>query len=84
MIAFPAMLVPAAEAAKMKVPKDPEHFKVEKYPHFHVFCAVQLGRPVKFHGEHFDNAKIIAKISDEKIRKVTLADLLALGIHYCQ
>lgn len=83
MMAFPSMLVDAAKKAKMSVPKDPDSFDANKYPHFHVFCQVQLCRPIKW-GEHWENAEIIAKISNDKIKKITLCELLDLGLHYQQ
>jgi len=80
MIAFPGMLVPAAEKAGMPVPPDPDDFSREKYPHFQVFCTAQLGRAVT-HGEQWENAEIIAKFTDEEIVKATLEDLIAKGFH---
>jgi len=80
MIVFPAMLVSAAEKAGMKVPPDPDKFDNNKYPHFDVFCKVQLARPVLRHGEHWDNAKIIAKIPNKEIKKATLEGLLKRGL----
>lgn len=79
MIAFPGMLVTAAKNAGMKVPKDPDNFDASRYPHFSVFCAVQLCRRMR-PGEHFENAEIIARIPNDKIQTVTLTDLLAKGL----
>lgn len=79
MFAFPALLVSAATDAGMPVPPDPNDFEDEKYPHFSVFCAVQLGRPM-VPGEHFDNAKIISGLTNEEIRTVTLEGLIAKGL----
>lgn len=80
MIAFPKMLVSAAKAAKMKVPKDPDEFPKEKYPHFWIFCAIQLARPMRSPGEHWENAKIIAEISEEKLKTMTFADFISAGV----
>ncbi len=81
MLAFPGMLVSAAEKAGMKVPPDPDEYDPNQYPHFYVFCTAQLSRPMH-PGEHCDNAKIIANISDEEIKKVTLAQLIEFGFIY--
>ena len=83
MIVFPRMLVPAAEAAGMSYPKDPDEFESEKdtFTHFYVFCLLQLARPLRA-GEHFDNAKVIAEISKEKILTMTLRDLIEAGFEY--
>lgn len=90
MIAFEGMLVEAAEQAGIKVPPeelldaDPgEGFDPMEYPHFHVFCALQLCRPIQW-GEHWDNAKIIAAIPEERLTEMVLQDFLELGFHYQQ
>lgn len=80
MIVFPEMLVEAARQAKMKVPADPENYDQKKYLHWHVFCAIQLCRSTR-PGEHWDNAKIIAKLPVKRVMNITLAELLELGIH---
>ena len=84
MLAFPEMIVPAAKKAGMKVPKDANDFDSNKYPHFCVFCIVQLCRPMLRLDEHWNNAKIIAAIPEDKIRTVTLEQLLAKGLGYAQ
>lgn len=73
------MLVGAADQAGMKVPPDPEYFSSEEFPHFYVFCAVQLGRRME-PGEHWENAKVIAAIPEEEIRSVTLEKLIDKGL----
>ena len=79
MIAFPSMLVSAAEQAGMKVPDNPDDFNREDYKHFFVFCNAQLCRPMS-PGEHWDNAKVIAEIPEEEITTVTLEDLIDRGL----
>jgi hypothetical protein len=76
------MLVDAAKQAGMKVPEDPDKFQEVKdeYPHFCVFCLIQLGKPMSYMGEHWENAKVIAEISDEKIKQITFAELQDLGL----
>lgn len=81
MIAFPGMLVGAAEQAGMKVPPDPEgEFDREEFPHFYVFCALQIGRPLPNWSAHWNNAYLIASISDEDIRTFSFEDFLMLGL----
>lgn len=75
MMAFPGMLVSAAERAGIKVPDDPDNYDKTKYPHFAVFCTAQLGNPMPYAGVHWKNARVIAEISDEDITKVTFQDL---------
>lgn len=80
MIAFPGMLVSAAEKAGIKCPPDPEEFEVKDFPHFHAFCVMQLGRPLRNGmSSHWDNAHIIAKIPKSKILTITPGDILAMG-----
>lgn len=84
MIAFASMLTEPAKQAGMSVPLDKklndnlEGYR-EAYPHFYVFCTVQLGRSVPYHGVHWENAKIIAGIPAEKLLHMTLHDLEDLG-----
>ena len=80
MLAFPGMLVSAAEKAGMKVPKNPDNFDMELYPHFQILCTSQLCRPM-VHGEHWENAKIIAKIPEDEIMIITFKDLRELGVY---
>lgn len=83
MFAFPSMLVPAAQQAGISVPSDPDQPDQYRmtHPHFFVFCQVQLCRRIR-PGEHFDNARIIASLSDDEIRRVTLADLIGAGLEW--
>lgn len=87
MIAFASMLIRPAEEAGMKCPtyqalKDKnDEFNPEKFPHFAVFCNVQLGQAMPSWTAHWENAKIIAAIPEDKIRTITLPELLALGLH---
>lgn len=82
MMAFPGMISEAAIAAGMKVPDDPDNTDFEavkeQYPHWFVYCCLQLGRSVTW-GNHWENAKIIARVPLEKLKKMTEADFYALG-----
>lgn len=79
MLAFPVMLVSAAKDANMSVPDNPDDFDREKFPHFAVFCNTQLGTRMSEPNIHFENAKVIAKIPDDEIKKVTIINLYNLG-----
>ena len=80
MLAFPEMLIAPAEKAGMAVPPDPENFDREEYPHFAVFCAVQLGASMPTPVAHWDNAKVIAAVPEDKIRTITFNQLIANGL----
>jgi len=80
MLVFPGMIAESARQAGMKVPADPDgKWSPEDYPHFHVFCNMQLCRSLADFGAHWDNAKVIAALSDEDVRKVTKDDLISRG-----
>lgn len=79
MKAFPEMVAPAAEEAGIKLPPDLEHYNKEQYPHWFVFCRMQLGQPMPYPGVDWDNAKVIALLDSEEITKVTPKRLLTMG-----
>ena len=78
MIIYPSQLIPAAEEAGMKVPSL-EEFDPEQYPHFAVFCNAQLCRPLTSWNEHWENAKVVASITEDKIKLITPVELTARG-----
>lgn len=80
MFAFPEMLVEPAKRAGMKVPENPNHFVDEEYPHFAVFCNIQLGSPVPYGQAIWDNAKVIAGVPDTDIKDVTREELVGRGL----
>lgn len=82
MIAFDHMLVPAATQAGIKVPENLEEFEVKDFPHWHVFCCLQLGSAMPYPGAHFDNAKIIVSISEEDIMTISAQEIISKGFSY--
>lgn len=79
MVAFPGMLIGPAQRANIKVPDDPNNYDENEYPHFFVFCQMQLGRSMPNPTSHWNNAAIIAKISDDEIRRVSYNDIINMG-----
>lgn len=79
MIALPVLLVEPAQVAGMKVPADPDEFDPEEFPHFYVFLACQLGASMPDWSAHWDNAKVVAAVSEDRIREVTWEQLQANG-----
>lgn len=79
MLMFPGMLVEAAEKAGMKVPEDPDNFSPDEFPHFHVFCNIQLGVPLPSWDVHWENAKVIAGLSDKEVKSISFAGLEEKG-----
>lgn len=86
MIASASMLIPAAQNAGMKCPEDLDNKDLEKikgdFPHFYAFCILQLCRPVRYHGEHHDNAKLISQISVERVMEMSIDDYIKAGLSY--
>jgi len=81
MIAFPDLLIEPAKAAGMKIPDDVDSFDSNDYPHFQVFCNIQLGQSMPYWTVHWDNAKAIAAIPEDKIRYQTVKDLVEAGVN---
>ena len=86
MMAFPCMLTDAARVAGMKVPdfagncgdiRDVEGVK-DQYPHFYVYCVLQLCRPITW-GKHWNNASIVASIPEDSLRTMCEDDFVKLG-----
>ncbi len=80
MLAFPDMLAGPAQEAGITVPENAEDFDKDKFPHFAVYLNVQLGSPLPYPTAHWDNAKVIAAIPEDKIRTVTISELIAAGL----
>lgn len=80
MLAFPDMLLAPAQEAGIKVPPDVDDFVKEDFPHFAVYLNAQLGSPLPYPTAHWDNAKIIAGIPEDKIKTVTFKELERLGV----
>ena len=79
MIAFAGMLVAAAEKAGIDVPPNPDDYDREEFMHFFVFATVQLGAPLPWPTAHWDNAELVASLSDEEVRQITYQELLDRG-----
>lgn len=99
MLVYPSMIANAAKEAGMAVPTQDEMdvysregrwskkqvAVAEKYPHFHVFCNLQLGRPMQMGwDEPSHNAKLIAKLPVKKLKTMKLEDFLKLGLRWSQ
>lgn len=80
MLAFPGMLINPAKQAGMKVPEDADNFDPNEFPHFKAFCNIQLGQPMPSPTSHWENAKIVASIPQEKIFTITIGEMLNMGI----
>ncbi len=75
MIMVNAGLLPAAKAAGMKVPDDPEDYDRQDYPHWHGFVSLQVGVAMRGAHVHWENAKVMAAVSDEEIKEITALQL---------
>lgn len=80
MLAFPSMLVGAAKAAGINLPDNIEEYDPNEFPHWHVYLSCQLGTAMPRPDSHWNNARVVADISDKKIKKITGAQLLEAGL----
>lgn len=83
MIAFADLLVGPAKQAGIQVPEVEDLNDLnsvrETHSHWFVYCNVQLGRRMPDATSHWENAKVVAALTAEEVRKVTLAELEARG-----
>ena len=78
MMVFPSMIAEAAKRAGMQLPEDIEEFDANQFPHWRVYCNVQLGCAVTW-GNHWENAKIIAAIPEAELKTLTYWQLEERG-----
>lgn len=79
MFMFPGMFYDHIKDSKLKMPDDFEDYNPGEYPNFHVFMLIHLGQPLDIAALE-DNANIIADISEDAIKSVTLNDLMKKGV----
>jgi hypothetical protein len=80
MFCFAEMLLPHIKDSKISLPEDLNVYSRRRYPHWHIFKATHLGvaiDPSTLAG----NADIVAKLTDEEVKTVTIEDLIAKGMH---
>lgn len=90
MLAFKSMLIEPAKKAGMAVPEvaDVEAFDLdsdenrENFPHFTVFCLLQLGAPMPSWSSHWRNAEVIANMTVEQIRTFLYEDYINAGCEF--
>jgi hypothetical protein len=83
MLAFPSMLFPACKEAGISYPENAdENIVREDYPHFHTFCALQLGKRMTA-GSQFINAKIVACFTEEQIKLAFYSHFYLAGFDFC-
>ena len=86
MLAFGSMLLGPAKEAGMKIPEDFDDENIEaikeSHVHFYIFCLLQLAKRMHSPTEHWENAKILAKIPEEELKKMSIADLIGRGFSY--
>ncbi len=74
------MLVNPAREAGISVPDDPENYDTEVYPHWNVYCSVQLGSPMPNWSCHWENARVVSHVPLSEITSITLEQLLERGL----
>ena len=76
---FPKMFANHIMDSDLKQPQDFDNYNPEEYPHFHVFMLLHLANPIDVMTLK-DNANIIAKVSDEEIKNITIEQLFNMGL----
>ena len=79
MIAFPRLLCKPALRAGILVPKNQDNYDPDDYPHWHLFLTAQLGQPMPCWNVQWDNAKVVAGLTIEQVKTVTLIGLKRRG-----
>ncbi len=82
MIVNPHLISEAAAQAGIKLPPDLENYDKEEYPHWHLFCSAQLGVPIPYWDCHWENAKVIASISEDRVKTITVRELRDAGFAF--
>ena len=76
---FPGMLYNHIKTSNLKLPDNLENYNPEEYPHYHVFKILHVGYIIDITSLK-DNANIIAEISTEDIKNVTIEQLINKGL----
>lgn len=79
MIASEGLLIGPAKEAGIDVPEDLENFDEEKYMRWLVFINAQIGQPMPSPNAHFENAKVVATVSREELKVISMESLIDLG-----
>lgn len=66
-------LIGVAKQVGIAVPDDTSNDA--KYPHWRLFCMIQLERPINSDDALLHNAKVIAAIPKNKIRSIVFGDI---------
>lgn len=74
MLLLDGMLVRFAQEVGIAVPPDLDAYDKEQFPHWEVYAAMQLGRPISGDSP-LRNAQVIVAIPDDRIRQVSVAEL---------
>jgi hypothetical protein len=78
MIVFASALKFHAQNVGMRVPEDVQDYDALQFPHWYVYCLLQLGRPIV--GDSVArNARIIADIPHNRIEKISYNEIVDLG-----
>ena len=84
MLVFPEMLIEPATKAGIRTPPLSEvmnnTWPSHEYPHWTVFCNIQIGGSLPDSSSHHVNAEIISKIPDNKIKTVSVEEMMSMGL----
>ena len=78
-ISHRGVLHQVAQEVGIKIPIDPMVASWDAFPHYELFCAMQLNVDMPYSTAHFDNAKLIARLSPDQVESITKKQLLKMG-----
>lgn len=79
-LCFPEMFKVHLSDSNLKCPDNFSEYDKEEYPHFHIFLMSHLETEIRIDSLKED-ADIIAKIPEDKIRNITIGELIDLGVN---
>ncbi len=79
MFSFPEMLISPAKKAGMSVPDNVEDYNKEEFPHWFVYCSLQLGTAMPSPTAPWENAKVIAAIDVDVLKTMPFTDFVNAG-----
>ena len=76
MITQPETLMDAAREAGIDMPADLHDYDKSEYPFWHLYCLVQIDRPMPGTDSHCKNAKLVADIDPDRIKSIGFRDIV--------
>lgn len=81
-ITDPQKLADLAKEGGISVPADINDFFLGDHIHFVVFMTTHRGEEMPYPTAPVENAKLIASLTDEQVKSITIEDLIDLGFKF--